>query len=126
MRIFDNIFGRQFPGFKCKRFRLHILSNTVEYCQISSNIVRLKYQKFLIIIAKYHPSLWLILQNFRCYLKMPPVKQKLSWEKQVWWEPSVLKRNRLKMKIGENKKSINKSYLYLLIPHLPVSLLIIS
>ena len=38
-----------------------------------------------------------------------------SWAKQVWWELSVLKRNKLKIKTGENKKSINKSYLYLFI-----------
>ena len=51
---------------------------------------------------------------------MPVVNKKLSWAKQVWWEPLVLKRNKLKIKIDENKKSINKSYLYLFIPHLLV------
>ena len=87
-------FGRQFPGFKCEHFRRHI----------SSNIVRLKYQKFLIIIGKYHRSWWLILQNFRCYQKMPLIRQKLTCTKQFWWEPSLLKRNKLKIKIGGNKK----------------------
>ena len=111
-------FGRQFPGFKYERFRRHISSNIVKYRQILSNIVRLKYQTFLIIIAKYHRSLWLILKNFRCYQKMPLVKQGLSWAKQVLREPPVLKRNKLKIKIDENKISINKSYLYLFIPHL--------
>ena len=38
--------------------------------------------------------------------------------KQVLWQPSVSKRNKLKFKIDENKKSINKSYLCLFIPHL--------
>ena len=52
---------------------------------------------------------------------MPVVNKKLSWAKQVWWEPLVLKRNKLKIKIDENKKSINKSYLYLFIPHSLVS-----
>ena len=83
-------FVRQF----CNRFRRHI----------SSNIVRLKYQKFLIIIGKYHRSWWLILQNFRCYQKMPLIRQKLTCTKQFWWEPSLLKRNKLKIKIGGNKK----------------------
>ena len=49
---------------------------------------------------------------------MPLVKKGLSWAKQVLWESSVLKRDKLKIKIDENKKSINKSYLYLFIPHL--------
>ena len=40
---------------------------------------------------------------------MPLVKQNLSWVKQVWWEPPILKRNKLKIKIGVNKKSISKS-----------------
>ena len=106
MRIF---FGRQFPGFKCERFRRHI----------SSNIMRLKYQQFLIIIAKYHRSLWLFYRTSDV-IKRQIVKQKLSWAKQVWWEPSVLKHNKLKIKIGENKKSINENYLYLFIPHLLV------
>ena len=38
----------------------------------------------------------------------------------------VLKRNKLKIKIVENKKFINKSYLYLFELHLFESLLIIS
>ena len=59
--------------------------------------------------------------------KMPIVKQILNWAKQVWWEPSVLKRNKLAIKIGENKNSINESYLCTqFIPHLLVPLLIIS
>ena len=33
------------------------------------------------------------------------------WAKQVWCKPSVLKRNKLRIKIVENKISINKSYL---------------
>ena len=45
-------FGYQFPGFKCKRYRRHTSSNIVKYCLISANIMRRKYQKFLIIIAK--------------------------------------------------------------------------
>ena len=55
------IFGRQFSDFKRLRFRRHISSNIVKYRQISSNIGRLKYKKFFIIIARYHGSLWLIL-----------------------------------------------------------------
>ena len=50
-------FEGQFPGFMCERFRRHISSNIVKYRQMSSNIVRLKDKKFLIIIAKYHCSL---------------------------------------------------------------------
>ena len=42
---------------------------------------------------------------------MPLVKQRPSGAKQVWWGPSILKRNKLRIKIGENKKSIDKSYL---------------
>ena len=57
---------------------------------------------------------------------MPLVKQKLRWPKQVWWEALVLKRNKLKIKIFENNKSIHKSYLYLFQHHLLLPLLIIS
>ena len=39
---------------------------------------------------------------------------------------SVLKHYKLKIKIVENKTSINKSYLYRFVPHLFVALLAIS
>ena len=55
---------------------------------------------------------------------MPLIKQKLRWAEQVWWEPSVLKHNKLKIKIVENKTSIYKNYLYLFQPHLFVPLLV--
>ena len=109
------IFWRQFSGFKCLRFRRHISSNVVKYREISSNIVRLKYQKFFINIAKYHLSWWLILEKFRCYQNMPLVKQELSWAEQVWWEPSVLKHIKLKLRLLKNKHLSTKAictYLY--------------
>ena len=57
---------------------------------------------------------------------MPLVKEELRWPKQVWWEALVLKRNKLKIKIFENNKSIHKSYLYLFQHHLFLPLLIMS
>ena len=57
---FRTFLGRQFPGFKCERFRRHISLDIAEYCQKLSKIVRLKYQKFF-----YHQ-------------KMPLVKQQLG------------------------------------------------
>ena len=57
---------------------------------------------------------------------MPLVKQELRWAKQVGWESSVLKYNKLKIKMVKNKASINKSYLYLLVPHMFVALMVIS
>ena len=60
MRYLTIFCGRQFSGFKWECFRHHILSNIIKYCQISSDIVRLKYKKFF-----YHQ-------------KVPLVKPKLS------------------------------------------------
>ena len=46
MVILSIFFGQELSGVKCERFHRR-------YRQILTNIVQLKHQKFLVIIAKY-------------------------------------------------------------------------
>ena len=70
-----------------------------------------------------HKTLFRHHKEMRKQRFMPLVRLKI--EKRVWWGPSVLKRNKLKIKIVEYKESMNESYLYLFVPHLFLPLLIL-
>ena len=102
--------------------------SVIIYPQISLNISRYRQISFdwniLIFITKYHRNLWQL--NSRCYQKTRQVKQKIKVSKTSLMRTLVLKQNKLKIKIVENKTSIDKSYLYLFVTHLFVALLLIS
>ena len=112
MRIFDNIFWATISWFQAWTFPSS--SYIVRYREISPDIVKYWATERSKVFHNYRQISSEFMTNFiefQMLPQVPLVKQKLSWAKQVWWEPLILKRNKLKIKIGENKKSINKSYL---------------
>ena len=113
-------------------------SYIIKYRSISPDIVRHHTTEIAKVFDNYRQislEFMAILQSFRCYHKMLLIKQKLRrakhvwWEHETivpWWEASVLKHNKLKIKIVEKKTPMNKSYIYQFAPHLFVPLLVMS